>query len=225
MRTTGLRVTSDLVHQAFRVTSDLAHERRAMQRAIRRMPKPMPWAWAEPRLLPFVSGPSFDGRGEALVRTRAPIGPMVEFGVDLGGLFTFVDEVVAQRWECTPQQLMGRALLNLEDRASRIQRTDLVSGVMNGRRITMLRGRPTWASSLVLVPQQLFRLFGDHDQIVGTPETACLVSLPIDTPGQVVADIVVQLEWHARRPLWVNPFVVTDGHLTWVDDLEDDLIA
>lgn len=147
---------------------------------------------------------------------------MVEIGVDLGGVFTFVDEMVAQRWECSPQQLMDRGLRNLADRAARLQTSQVAAGVMSGRAIRLLRDRPNWASSLVLVPEHLVRLFGSHDQIIGAPQQACLVSLPIDTPAPIAADIIIEFEQTARRSLWLDPFVVLDGQLSWCGGADED---
>lgn len=219
---TMLQGPTELVHRMFHVTTEVARETRALHRAIKAMPKPMPWEWAAPRLLPILSGPSFDPPGEPLVRARSEIGPMVEFGVDLGKVFTYVDEAVAQRWECSSDQLLERALQNLEHRAARIDGRQVATGVMSGRSIRILRDRPRWASSLVLVPEQLFRLFGNHDQVIATPSVPCLVSLPLDTPTRIIADIVVDIELQALRPLWLDPFFVEDRRVVWSDDLEDD---
>lgn len=147
---------------------------------------------------------------------------MVQFGIDLGGVFTYVDEAVAQRWECSREQLMERALRNLADRASRVAKTQVIAGVMSGRSIRILQDRPKWASSLILAPDELFRLFGDHDQILGLPTTSCLVSLPVDTPAPNVADILIDFERGTLRPLWLDPFVVSERRITWTDDLEPD---
>ena len=156
------------------------------------------------------------------MRARSELGPMVQFGIDLGGAFTYVDEPVARRWECSNEQLLERAVRNLRDRASRIPPADVVSGVMSGRSIRILRDRPRWASSLVLDAEQLFRLFGDHDQIVGTPTASCLVSLAMDTPARIVADIIVDFERDTMRSLWLDPFVVADRRVIWCADEDDD---
>lgn len=221
MRTTDAPGTR-LVKRAFQLTTELAREERALRRAIRTMPKPVPWDWAAPRLLPFLSGPCFDLPDEPLLRTRSSIGPMVEFGLDLGGAFTYVDERVAQRWECTPEQLMARSLDNLAVRAQGIAASDVRTGVMSGREIRLLRGEPKWSTSLLLVPEHLFRLFGDHDQWLGTPTSSILVSLPADTPTAVVADIVVDFERGALHPLWLGVFALSDGRIRWCDDASDD---
>jgi hypothetical protein len=225
MRPRRLRATTDLVSRALTVTGEVARETRAIQRAARKMPKPVPWDWAAPRLLPVLSGPSFDPPGFALVRARSEVGPMVQFGIDLDGVFVFVDEPVAQRWECSREQLMERALGNLHELAVRIPETQVVSGVMSGRSIRLLRDRPSWASSLILDAEQLFRLFGDHEQILGAPTTSVLVSLPIDTPPRVVAEIVVDFERERLRSLWLDPFVIEDRRILWcgaTDEDEDD---
>jgi hypothetical protein len=147
---------------------------------------------------------------------------MVQFGVDLGGVFTYVDEAVARRWECSAEQLMDRALANLAVQASRVQGRQVATGVMSGRSIRILRDRPAWASSLVLIPAELFRLFGDHDQVLGTPTPSCIVSVPIDTPPHTVAEILIDFERGTLRALWLDPFVVEDRRLIWSDDEDDD---
>lgn len=217
MSTTRRRVTRDIVHRVLSVTGEVAREHRALQRGIKRMPKPVPWDWAAPRLLPILSGPSFDPPGAPLVRYRSEVGPMVQFGVDLGGVFTYVGEMVARRWECSAAQLMDRALANLAAQAGRVQESQVAFGVMSGRSIRILRGKPRWASSLVLVPDELFRLFGDHDQVIGTPTSSCIVSLPIDTPSRTIAEILVDFERDTLRSLWLDPFVIEDRQLAWCD--------
>jgi hypothetical protein len=228
MGVTRLRATTKLVKGILTLTAATARETRALHRAARKMPKPMPWDWAAPRMLPILCGPSFDPPGESLVRARSELGPMVQFGVDLGGVFAYVDTPVAQRWECTPAQFMERALHNLHERASHIPKTQVVTGVMSGRSIRVLSDRPDWASSIVLDREHLFRLFGDHDQVVGAPTMSCLVSLPIDTPPNVVADILVDFEREAYpRILWLDPFLIEDRRISWIpvdvpgDDLDD----
>lgn len=223
MSTTHRGIRPNILHRALGLAGEAARDSRALRRGAKRMPKPMPWEWAAPRLLPILSGPSFDPRGEPVVRARSELGPMIQFGVELGGAYAFVDEIVAQRWECSAGQLMDRAMSNLVRRATNLPENEVVSGVMSGRSIRLLQDRPRWASSLLLVPDQLFRLFGDHDQVIGAPTPSCLVSLPIDTPPHTIAEIIVDFESRTLHCLWLDPFVVEDGKLVWsYDDEEED---
>ena len=224
MSTTRRLTGPSLLDRALGLAGEAARDSRALRRGAKRMPKPMPWDWAAPRLLPILSGPSFDPRGEPLVRARSELGPMVQFGVDLGGAYAFVDGIVAQRWECTTAQLMEQALSNLARRAANLPEREVLSGVLSGRSVRLLRDRPRWAASLVLVPDQLFRLFGDHDQVIGAPTPSCLVSVPIDTPPHTIAEILVEFERGTLHALWLDPFVIEDRRLTWSydEDEQDD---
>jgi hypothetical protein len=210
---------------AVRLALDVAREERALRSAVKLMPKPVPWDWAAPRLIPIIAGPAIDPPGERCVRVRSDLGPMVEIGLDLGSAFTFVDTRVAERWECSPDQLMQRAVRNLGERAARIHPDRIQTGVMSGREIRVLRDRPRWSSSLLLAPDALFRLFGGQDQILAAPCTDCLLSLPIDTPPVVVADIVVDFERAHRRPLWLDPFVLFEGELLSAHHRDEDELA
>jgi hypothetical protein len=212
-----VRQTLDVI----KFTAHVARRQRALKRAVRKMPNPVPWEWAAPRLMPLLSGPQFDDPDLPLVRVTSAIGPTVEFGLDLGGVFLTVDRLVAERWECSADQLLERSLENLRDRASRITTSQVVSGVMSGRTVRILRDRPAWASSVLLDPPSVHRLFGTQDQILAAPTTTCLVSLPIDTPTRIVADIVVDFEGPLTS-LFLDPFVLEDGELLWAGDELDD---
>lgn len=207
--------------QVLRATAHVTRRQRALSRAVRRMPNPVPWDWAAPRLMPLLSGPSFDDPDIPLVRMTSELGPAIEFGLEIGGVFVTVDRLVAERWECSPDQLLERGLSNLRGRAARITPSEVVGGVMSGRTVRVLRDRPAWASSILLDLPSLLRLFGDEDQILAAPTTPCLVSLPIDTPSRVAADIVVDFEGPLTS-LFLDPFVLEDGTLHWAGSVEDD---
>jgi hypothetical protein len=205
-----------------RFAANAVRDQRALRRAIKRMPTPVPWDWASSRLIPLLAGPRFDEPGLSIIRVRSEIGPVVEFGLDLGGVFAIVDQGVADRWECTGDQLLDRGLANLHEWASRIEPHQVVTGVMSGRSIRLLMDRPAWASSILLDRDARSRLFGEHDQILAAPTTSTVVSLPIETPDRVAADIVVDLEGSPLTSLFLDPFVLEGGALRWVGDADDD---
>jgi hypothetical protein len=111
---------------------------------------------------------------------------------------------------------------NLQERAARLPRAVAVGGTMSGR-IVRIAQRPSWVSSLLLVPEELKRLFGAHDQVFAAPGRGTLLSLPIDMPGSVAAEIVVDFERSESYPLCIDPFALCDGKLEWrFDDEADD---
>ena len=185
------------------------------------MPNPVPWDWAAPRLMPLLSGPQFDDPDLPIVRLTSELGPAVEFGLDLGGVFLTVDRHVAERWECSSEQLMDRGLANLRERAAKVTPDQVVAGVMSGHTIRILRDRPSWASSILFDLPTIHRLFGAHDQLLAAPTTSCLVSLPIDTPTRIAAEIVIDFEGPLTS-LFLDPFVMEDGVLTWGGNAHDE---
>lgn len=75
---------------------------------------------------------------------------------------------------------------------------------------------------LLLSPDELFRLFGGHDQVVTAPTTDCLLSFSLETPPVTIADIVASFEQGSRRPLWLDPFLVSEGRPTWAEPIDAD---
>jgi hypothetical protein len=209
---------AQLLVDAVRISAEIGRQQRALKRAVRNIPTPVPWDWAEPRLVPLLSGPRFDQPGESLVRVASRLGPTIEFGLDLGRVLLRVDEVVAERWETSAAQLLDHGTRNLRRRAERFTSSDLTTGVMSGHRIRLLEGRPPWASSILLDEPTLIRIFGPHDQLLAAPRTDCLLSMPIDTPAPVFAGIAIDLEdqW---RSLWLDPFILESGALLWEGNL------
>lgn len=213
------------IRQAGRVVQVAAHiarRQRAIQRAARRMPKPVPWDWAAPRTMPLLARPSFDDPAAPIVRHPSDLGPMVEFGIDLGSIFLMIDQPVADRWECSSAQLMTRSMANLRERAGRLPPATASQGVMSGWPVRIIRDRPAWASSLIFDIDSLTRLLGAHDQILATARTDCLVSFPMDMPGRILAAIAVDLEGSAQESLFLDPFVLEDGVLHWGGNTPDD---
>ena len=190
----------------------------ASRGAAKKMPRPVPWEWARPRIAPLLAGPSFDGE---IVRTMAGPGCAVEFGIDLGGVFARVDTPVAERWECSPDQLLATGLANLRGRLARIGPADVATGSFSGRLVRRLTLPRHCAASIVLLTEELVRLFGEHDQVFGVPTREKLVSFRIDTPPRIIAQSIVEMEMNEPLPLLYEPFVLLDSRLHWQADDDD----
>ena len=201
--------------RAIRVTANEMRHRERLRRAARKAPARVDWDWARPRLVPLLAGPYLGQPGEGLVRAIAPCRVAVVFGVDLGGVCATVDEPIAERCECTSAQLFDTAMHNLRARAARIDRSAVTSGTFSGRIVRLLRRPAGWASSVLLVPQELVGLFGAQDQLFTPIGQSTLLSFAIDTPPAVVAEIASDLEMDEVYPLLLDPFALIDGKLTW----------
>lgn len=186
------------------------------------MPKPVPWDWAKPRLVPLLAGPYLDVDDDPPVRGICDLGCAVVYGIDVGQAFPLVDEHVAERWECSADQIHRIAMANLEARARRLPASTVKGGTLSGRIVRVADRTVGWASSLLLVPDQLMRLFGSADQIFGAPGRSVLISLPLATPSEIVAHIVIDFEMGETWPLMLDPFVLLDGRLYWGSGDEDE---
>lgn len=206
-----------------RLAAALLREQRALRRATKRMPKPVPWDWARPRLLPLLAGPMLDHTEDEPLRAVAEAGCALVFGIDAGGgIFPMVDAPVAERWECTVRQIRDVAFDNLRRRAARLEPSIVSGGTLSGRIIRIMKGGVPWASSLVLVEDELKRLFGGHDQIFITPGRGTVISFPSETPASTVVDVLDDFERSETYPLMLEPFMLSDGELLWGGALEDE---
>jgi hypothetical protein len=203
-----------------RALAILRHDR-GVARASRGIPKPVPWDWAERRILPLLAGP-YIGGDPPLVAGRSDLGCALFYGFPLGPGFGLVDEIVAERWERTVDQLHSQALANLATRAARLGPEIVTRATLGGRIVRTTDRRPTWATSLLLVPDELKRLFGSHDQLFVTPSWERLMSFDPDVPTLAMAHIAVDFEGSARYPLMLDPFALVDGKVEWCPEIDPD---
>jgi hypothetical protein len=217
------RTAQRVIRQIASVSVTAVRRVRAKRRAYAAMPKPVPWDWARPRLLPLLAGPFFDQPGAALVRSVLSPGIAVAFGINLGrGVLPYVDAPVAERWECTPRQICDAAVSNLERAAASIPSESVTNGTLSGHIVHLLERPVGWAASVLLVPNELKRLFGDHDQIFIAAGHGTLISLPIDAPSHVARELVFEYEARELYPLMPDPFALIGGQLSWGGSTEYD---
>lgn len=212
------------VWRTAKAVATVINEDRAFRRAVKRMPRPVPWDWAKPRILPLLAGPYLDADDDPPIRRMSDLGCAVVYGTEVEGAFPLVDRWVAERWECTTDQIHEIAMQNLRARAAALPPGVVRGGTLSGRIVQITDRNVGWSSSLLLVPDQLLRLFGSADQVFGAPGRSTLVSLPLGTPSEIVAYIVVDLELGETWPLMLDPFVLVDGRLYWRSDRDEDAL-
>lgn len=191
---------------------DMLREHRRLVRASRAIPKPVPWEWAKPRLMPLLAGP-YLGQ-DPLVTVVGEPGCAVVFGIEVDRTYMVVDRPVSERWEVSDAQLEGSAQANLRRRAGRIDATSLTHGTISGRIVRVLETVP-WASSLLLEHAELVRVFGHDDQVFAAPKRETLLSFTPEAPPHVIAQIVEDYEHRAAWPLLLDPFFLSEGRLVW----------
>jgi hypothetical protein len=84
------------IRRAVQVVATVINEDRAFRMAVRRMPRPVPWDWARPRVLPLLAGPYLDADDDPPVRSMSEVGCAVVYGLEVGEAFPLVDVRVAE---------------------------------------------------------------------------------------------------------------------------------
>jgi hypothetical protein len=81
----------------FELAGRMLRDARLERRAARSMPRPAPWDWVKPRLVPLLAGPYIDAPDLPIVRGVSDLGPSLVFGVDIGRVYPLVDVEVGER--------------------------------------------------------------------------------------------------------------------------------
>ena len=174
----------------------------AVAEALATVPEDAPWAWAALRVLPVIRGDrlqviedvelekmGFRPTSAFPILEMAP-GIDVTVAIDIDVATMAVDQEMLDRWDMTIERMAAVALSNLRREVGTWSGTIYTDTSYEDIPIRGLEGWPAWATSLLLLPDDLKRLFGGHDQLFIAPYQCCLLSLPIDVDRDVAADIV-----------------------------------
>ncbi|HEU5203416.1 MAG TPA: hypothetical protein VFU17_03910 [Candidatus Limnocylindrales bacterium] len=182
--------------------------------AIETMPQELTWEVIASEVVPLFQRvrPYHPSMPEQL-RIVVPPGLSVGFGVDIGPAFITVSPEMAEEWGVRADDILARALANLEGRMAAVRPRDVYDGTIGDMPVRILQSPTGSASTYVLVPQALGRILGRHRQLVLAPMRNLLISLPIGADRELAAWLFD--EFAAQDPNCLAPtaFVVGDGHL------------
>jgi hypothetical protein len=140
-----------------------------------------------------------------------PPGVTIGFGVDLGLAFARVATVQLERWPIDLAGLTDRALRNLRKRARRARDYDLVEEPIGGVPTVAFQSRDGWASTAVLVPEAIDRLFGPGPALLIAPSRDLLVGLPHDVDLEFATWLAEEFEATDPNALRLEAFEWRDG--------------
>jgi len=145
-----------------------------------------------------------------------PPGMEVTFSIEVKPALITVDQPQLDVWDMTLEHIGRAALANLRRVAGTWQGSVYEDRSYADTPARMLDGWPHWAVSLVLLPDELQRLFGSHDQLFVAPYQCNLVSLPIDVDRDVAADLVDLFGYLNPQSLLLGlpAFVLRHGELS-----------
>ncbi|MEX1169345.1 MAG: hypothetical protein WEE50_04300 [Chloroflexota bacterium] len=183
--------------------------------AMEAVPADLDWPTLADRVVPAFQRvrPYPPGQAEPL-RILVPPGLSVGFAIDIGPAFLNIDSQLIGRWGLTAAELLARALDNLDRRMGGVSPDDVLDASIDDQPIRVLQSRTGCASTYVLLPASLGRIFGSEPHLVIAPMRNLLISLPIDTDREFAAWLFD--EFAARDPNCLAPaaFVIRAGWLS-----------
>jgi hypothetical protein len=159
------------------------------------------------RPLPPLAGEPF--------RVTLPPGIPTGFGIDIGPAFLVVGQSLLATWPVGPGDLVARALDNLRSRMRPVRPRDLVRQAIDGVPVRVLQSGAGCASGLVLVEDELRRIFGPEPQCLIAPMRDILISLPSGTDRMFVGWINDEFAEMDPNGLALDAFVLDEAGLRY----------
>ena len=152
------------------------------------LPSDLDWEVLAPNVIPILPRrrPLPPQAGEPF-RVTLPPGIPTGFGIDIGPAFLVVGTSLLSSWPIGPADLVATGLENLRSRMRAVRTRDLVGQDIDGIPVRVLQSGVGCASALVLVPDELTRIFGVEPQCLIAPMRDLLISLPSDADRAFVA--------------------------------------
>jgi hypothetical protein len=170
------------------------------------------WAFVGRAVLPVFERPRpFSFELEPPACAVVPPGITVGFGVDLGLAFARVAASHLEGWPVDLAGLTEQALRNLRQRARHARDFDLVREPIAGVPTTVFQSRDGWASTAVLVPEAIDRLFGPRPALLVAPARDLLVALPEDVDLRFATWLTGEFEAEDPNALRLEAFEWRDG--------------
>jgi hypothetical protein len=188
----------------------------AVMRAMGGLPPDLDWPAMSGAVIPILPRrrPLPPLAGEP-VRVTLPPGIPTGFGIDIGPAFLVVGESLLATWPVGPADLVATALDNLRSRMRPVRARDLVRQAIDGVPVRVLQSGAGCASGLVLVEDDLRRIFGGGPQCLIAPMRDILISMPVDADRAFVAWINDEFAEMDPNGLALDAFVLDDAGLRY----------
>lgn len=143
--------------------------------------------------------------------TVVPPGVTVGFGVDAGPAFMRVSTTHLAQWPVDVAALATRALDNLARRAREADERDVLRDAVDDVPVVVFQSRDGWASTTVLLPQEMDRLFGPDPALFVAPSRDLLIGLPVDVDPEFATWLTEEFEAIDPNALRLEGFEWRDG--------------
>lgn len=182
--------------------------------AVRALDPDLPWSDVAPLLVPcFPRRRPMPFPDPPLYLERPP-GVRVGIGVDIGPAFLHVSQPLLERWSQTGEQAFDRALSNVRALAEQDRFEPIAVGHVGDVQTKWFQSGEHYGSSLLLMPDQIARRFGQDPQLILAPMRDLLVSLPLDAGPGFATWLRESVQEEDPNCLDLPVFTFIDGILT-----------
>jgi hypothetical protein len=152
------------------------------------------------------------GTEDAPSQVYAP-GIRAMLALDIGPALLFVADEQLARWGVSADHAFARALANVRGRLRRRRHFALIHERICGESTTAFQSREGWASSLLLLPDELCRVIGARDGLILAPMRDLVIHLPLDADPVLGLLILEEFATADMNALDLPPLVLVDGRL------------
>jgi hypothetical protein len=182
-------------------------------RALERLPVDLDWTLVAPNVVPLLPlRRPMPALGDPL-RVLLPPGIMTGFGIDAGPAVMHVGPEALERWSIDVGELTARALGNVRFRTQRQRPRDVRKERLDGTVVRLLQTGEGVASALLLVADELTRLFGDQPAWFIAPMRDVLIAVDGSADPTFVAWLSAEMAAMDPNALAVDPFRWQDRRL------------
>ena len=188
----------------------------AVFRAMGGLPPDLDWEALAPNVIPILPRrrPLPPQAGEPF-RVTLPPGISTGFGIDIGPAFLVVGTSLLESWSIGPADLVATGLENLRARMREVRSRDIVAQAIDGVPVRVLQSGLGCASALVLVPDELVRIFGAGPQCLIAPMRDLLISLPLGADRAFVGWLNEEFATMDPNGLELGAFALEGGALRY----------
>lgn len=140
-------------------------------------------------------------------------GLRVGLGLDIGPAMLFVGADQLATWGVSADQAFDRALDNLHASVASRKQFALMHERIGGVPTIAFQSREGWASSLLLLPNELKRVLGEEDGLILAPMRDLILHLPLHTEPGLVLFLLEEFAEADMNALDLPLFVLLDGEL------------
>jgi hypothetical protein len=144
---------------------------------------------------------------------RFPPGIEVGLGLDIGPAMLFVGHQQLSDWSVSQDRAFDQALANVSARVAAHRQFALIHERIAGVPTIAFQSREGWASSLLLLPDDLTRVLGERNGLLLAPMRDLIMCLPLDAEPGFAHYLLEEFAAVDMNALDLPLFALVDGAL------------